>query len=199
MVRTCQNCQKTYETPPSLKPRYCSRACSNQGKLRGTEEPCAQCGAIFYKHASSPERRFCSKSCARTALNLTDANPSFHRDLAGENNPRFGKPGLAGEANPMFGRRKDKSPRWSGGRKIRKDGYVLILVPDDHPHPSDCKKSGTKFLLEHRWVMEQHLGRYLEPEEVVHHRDGNPLNNALDNLRLFASQQEHITVGHGKG
>lgn len=37
---------------------------------------------------------------------------------------------------------------------------------------------------EHRYVMREHLGRELEPWEVVHHKDGNPLNNDLGNLEL---------------
>jgi hypothetical protein len=39
--------------------------------------------------------------------------------------------------------------------------------------------------------MEKHLGRYLKPEEVVHHIDGNPGNNVLDNLMLFPNDGEH--------
>jgi hypothetical protein len=37
----------------------------------------------------------------------------------------------------------------------------------------------------HRWIMEQHLGRKLEPHEQVHHKDGNPLNNAIENLEVM--------------
>ena len=43
----------------------------------------------------------------------------------------------------------------------------------------------------HRWVMEKHLERRLRPEEVVHHIDGNKLNNDINNLMLFSSQKEH--------
>jgi hypothetical protein len=37
----------------------------------------------------------------------------------------------------------------------------------------------------HRWIMEQHLGRSLTPHEHVHHRNGNPLNNRLENLEVL--------------
>ena len=37
---------------------------------------------------------------------------------------------------------------------------------------------------EHRVVVEQSIGRRLEPWEVVHHKDGNPSNNAIDNLEV---------------
>ena len=40
--------------------------------------------------------------------------------------------------------------------------------------------------------MEEHLGRYLNPEEVVHHIDGNPANNNIENLELFANNAEHL-------
>lgn len=41
-------------------------------------------------------------------------------------------------------------------------------------------------------VMERHLGRYLLPEEVVHHIDGDPYNNEISNLVLFPSAKEHM-------
>ncbi len=52
---------------------------------------------------------------------------------------------------------------------------------------------------EHREVMEKALGRKLLCTEVIHHKDGNKLNNELSNLQLFASQAEHIRKGHGNG
>jgi HNH endonuclease len=42
----------------------------------------------------------------------------------------------------------------------------------------------------HRYVMELHLGRKLTSNEVVHHIDGDPLNNDPDNLALL-SRSEH--------
>jgi hypothetical protein len=39
--------------------------------------------------------------------------------------------------------------------------------------------------------MEAKLGRYLTPEEVVHHIDGDKENNDPDNLMLFANNGEH--------
>lgn len=167
--RTCAHCNNAYETYPSIKPRYCSHACASAAKRNGHDITCAQCGKVFYAPPSM-NRRYCSQSCATTAKNLTDANPSHRRDISGERNPMFGVQRF-GEANAMYGRRKELSPRWKGGRKVRSDGYVIVVAPDDHPHPCDVASTGTKYILEHRLVMERHLGRYLEPTEVVHHRE----------------------------
>ena len=47
--------------------------------------------------------------------------------------------------------------------------YVLIKVPP-----------AGNWVLKHRWMMEQHLGRKLTRSEIVHHKDENTLNNAKD-------------------
>ncbi len=44
---------------------------------------------------------------------------------------------------------------------------------------------------EHRAAAEAMLGRPLQPGEVVHHRDGDKLNNDPMNLEVFPSQAEH--------
>lgn len=43
----------------------------------------------------------------------------------------------------------------------------------------------------HRYVMECFLGRKLNSNEIVHHKDGNKLNNDINNLELL-TRAEHI-------
>lgn len=73
------------------------------------------------------------------------------------------------------------------GRLIDKDGYILIHVKN---HP--CNRKHTNYIFEHRLVMENHIGRYLLPQEVVHHIDGNKQNNSIENLQLFANNADHL-------
>lgn len=50
---------------------------------------------------------------------------------------------------------------------------------------------------EHRVAMERHLGRRLDPWELVHHKDGNPANNAIENLEI--TEWGAHTANHHKG
>lgn len=51
-------------------------------------------------------------------------------------------------------------------------------------------KVNGKKMDEHRYIMEQHLGRQLARDEVVHHKDGDKSNNEIENLELM-SLSEH--------
>ncbi|MEY4530691.1 MAG: hypothetical protein RLZZ156_1412 [Deinococcota bacterium] len=46
----------------------------------------------------------------------------------------------------------------------------------------------------HRVIAEVKLGRALEAQEVVHHRDGNRFNNDPENLVVLPSQSEHARL-----
>lgn len=56
--------------------------------------------------------------------------------------------------------------------------------------------TGTQYEYLHRVIMQLLLGRRLGPKEVVHHIDGNKLNNDPDNLELIESNGLHCHL-HG--
>ena len=61
-----------------------------------------------------------------------------------------------------------------------KDGRQRVYIKD------------TKKVISYpKYLMEQKLGRPLEPNEQVHHIDENPLNNAMNNLEL-TTNTEHM-------
>lgn len=57
--------------------------------------------------------------------------------------------------------------------------------------------SGRGSILEHRYIMEMHLGRRLNDSEVVHHINHNKLDNRIENLQLM-TKREH-TAHHNIG
>ena len=79
-----------------------------------------------------------------------------------------------------------KNSHWRGGKSRHSLGYILIYVPD-HPH-----KIMRGYVLEHRLVMEKSLGRYLRPQEVVHHINKNHRDNRIENLMLFKNNSAHL-------
>lgn len=56
----------------------------------------------------------------------------------------------------------------------------------------NCEDRKHRYLV-HRRKMENELGRKLKYNEVVHHIDGDKLNNDLSNLQLM-TRQEHIEI-----
>lgn len=59
---------------------------------------------------------------------------------------------------------------------LNKDGYKEISVAG-------------KTVFEHRWMMEQYLGRQLFDHENVHHKNGIRDDNDIDNLELWSTSQ----------
>ena len=78
---------------------------------------------------------------------------------------------------------------WKGGRTI-KAGYVQVKIYPDHPFYK-LMASTTGYVPEHRLVVAQHLGRPLSSKEVVHHKNGDKLDNRIENLELYSSFKEH--------
>ena len=66
-------------------------------------------------------------------------------------------------------------------------GYIRLVVKN-HPRA----KPPQYRVYEHIIVMENKLGRYLKPNERVHHRDKNRSNNRIENLELFESNGLHL-------
>ena len=72
----------------------------------------------------------------------------------------------------------EDNPAWTGGRYKVSSGHVIVFQPE-HPFCNSNNK-----VYEHRLVMEKKLGRYLTKDESIHHIDGNPGNNNINNLFL---------------
>lgn len=82
---------------------------------------------------------------------------------------------------------------WNIKKIIKKGDYLYALVPD---HPK-CTKNG--YVLMHRIIMENHLNRVLNDDEVIHHLDGNKHNNDINNLQLLNKKEHNVLHGKARG
>ena len=97
------------------------------------------------------------------------------------------------EGNPNFGNKGSKNPIAKSDIGITKHGYVIVR---ELVHPLRWQRD---FIFFHRLVFEEHLRqtcpdsdylvdvdgfgcKFLDPNVVIHHKDGNKLNNNIDNL-----------------
>jgi len=81
-----------------------------------------------------------------------------------------------------------KHPNWKGGG-IGFGGYKFFYYQGER-------------ILEHRYYMEEVLGRKLRSDEHIHHKNGDTLDNRFENLQLLSHKEHsriHMTENHRKG
>ena len=146
-------------------------------KRSGNWYECIECGKRFYlppsRKVSEKWKPYCSNKCRLSRRNkCKQCGKEFYCVPS-----RVGK--FCSKTcyyESMRGFRGADHPQWKGGRFKRSDGYIIIRNP----------KEQTKFVLEHRVVMANHIGRELERTEDVHHINGIRDDNRIENLKLLS-------------
>lgn len=72
-------------------------------------------------------------------------------------------------------------PRWKNGIWIKNVGHTKYKFIRSPNHPN---RTVHGYVREHILVIEKYLGRYLKPTEIIHHLNGNGLDNRLENLKV---------------
>jgi hypothetical protein len=78
---------------------------------------------------------------------------------------------------------------------IVKNGRTFIKTPLGYEGKT---YNNGKYILQSRYRIEQNLGRYLTRKEVVHHKDGNKLNDSIENLEVLLLR-DHSKLHSKKG
>lgn len=76
-----------------------------------------------------------------------------------------------------------KSVNLPDGCYLSLDGYIILT----------STKDGRKKFPIHRYIIEQKIGRKLLPDEIVHHKNENKLDNRVCNLQIL-SRSQHIQL-----
>lgn len=184
----CSVCNKEcYAKYKSHVKKYCSHKCANRVSMKERAKKttmytfsCEVCGKeVSIKESERKVRerngrkiKYCSYECSGKAMRKGKEKqcPICHKSF-------YTTRGICCSVEC-----KNKYSKISGVHKKNgywyENGYKVLYL------------EGNKSIKEHIKVMEEHIGRKLHYNEIVHHIDGNKLNNKLSNLRLM-TRGEH--------
>jgi HNH endonuclease len=177
---------------------------------RWRAKPCQECGNEF--EPQSPAQLYCDDCWGKVNLVCQRCDKPFVLQVSGYRKKhrqfqsrRYCDPCVS----ELRGEPKTRQAQESGGtmsRRITKYGYVEVnlgyqpAVPGQPMAGPNGKivvpvlKDGYVYLgrvKEHRWVMEQVLGRKLRDDEIVHHKNGNRQDNRPENLEVWLLTDNH--------
>lgn len=186
----CENCGKVFKSYRSSERKYCSHRCANIISVQKMKEraerikyQCLNCGKEFSLLASqmrvrvkTAQVKYCSLDCYYAAIKTKERICAHCQ-----------KPFEPQRATSKYCSVKCKNEARIGKKRSEfwyENGYRVISLGDG---------VGIK---EHIKIMEDHIGRKLEPDEIVHHINFVRDDNRLENLQLL-KKGDHSKLHRG--
>lgn len=146
---------------------------------------CKTCGkAHDKKHVlKKTPLAYCSNECAQWQCHLNRLNkfnkyPEFREKHRREERERYRKKrGIKSDDDLLVAK--------AGSGCITKQGYKRLTK---RGHPNAASRGA---IFEHVYVMSEYLKRPLRKGETVHHKNGNRLDNRIENLELWSSSHPY--------
>lgn len=196
--KTCQVCLNPFPCltkEQATRNKMCSKAClvARIKEVRATETrevthlaevKCAVCGkAILRRKDRLAGMSVCSYQCGGVLRGQEWGKHAYKAAAAMTPAGRIARKQKISGAN---------NPAWKGGvTYFRKHGNYGAVKYVRCPLEYLGMARKDSYVMEHRLIVAQAMGRLLSRLEVVHHKDHNPKNNALNNLQLFANNSDH--------
>lgn len=187
----CEYCgkEKEYKYKSVIK-RFCSKECSVKGRAPGKRVTvtCQYCKKDFELLESQKRKRdkrgdivkYCSQKCSGLA---SRKHPKVSKECETCGKLTYKKTFCSRECVRVKNENKIP-PRKRNGYWIE-NGYKVLYI------------EGDKQIKEHIKIMEDHIGRKLNKDEVVHHINENKLDNRIENLQLM-TRGEHSSYHRKK-
>jgi len=77
-----------------------------------------------------------------------------------------------------------------------KIGNIIMSGHKKYPYKEIYLGKKRGYILEHRWIIEKKLRRFLLDEEIVHHINEDTLDNRVENLRVYKNKDGHHKAHH---
>lgn len=135
---------------------------------------CSLCSKDFITYKSKillGRGKFCSKECSNKVVSQRLENSGKITRFKKGNKP-WNKKGFVYHRSRKNGKR-----------------YKLIKVQN---HPFATRRG---YIREHRFIIEQSIGRFLRKDEIVHHINEDTCDNRIENLKLM-TKKEHDSLSH---
>lgn len=204
--KTCQECGRRWQPTTryqASRNKTCSKKCANAatsralaGRTKSSRKirvKCPECGTAFLVYPRTLKRT---------------KNPTCSRECNGKARGReWAKHGAKGraawtEASRVTYNEKmsgPKNPAWKGGvTYIQKKGNYAAIKYVRAPEWARPMARKDGYIMEHRLLMAQRIGRLMTRTEVVHHLDHDPTNNDPTNLELWPSNGSHKAAEFGR-